>query len=159
VSPRVLRHKPMSTATRSSYHAVMLATLFRPRFAVLAVLVVVTCVAAAWPSSRCERRRLSLQQSVLLADGYYRTGHFTAAERTLRDAAAHEPDPKAEELHVVASFYGQLRHSLVLSTREPSMATLHHLDQAIQFDGMLGGAYTEQLERRRHRVISAIGPE
>jgi hypothetical protein len=153
----------MSTFTQSSYHGAMLATSFRPRFAVLSVLVVATLAIAAWPRGRagceCPHRRMSLPQSVALAEAHYRAGDFLNAKYTLQRAAAGQPIEKAEELHVIASFYEQLWQADTLAQAAVSSEGLWLFDRAIQFDGMLGGAHTQRLETQRHRLIATVGPQ
>lgn len=140
----------------------MLATSFRPRFAVLSVLVAVTLALAAWPRAghRCQRARPSLHTSIAQSRVLYREGDFARAAHTLQQAAADQPIEVASELHVVATFYRQLGHALAAALesakRGPSSTTLHHLDQALQFDGMLGGVFRSDLIALRRDAYLAI---
>lgn len=144
----------------------MHAVGYRPRSSVL-VLGLVTLIAFGavarehiTPRRSCQRAaKAPIAQTRALADRLYREHRFEDAARILQLGAAREPVKLREELYVIASFYRQLDVSYAHRSDPPSLDTVAHLDWALQFDAMLGGAHAHELEQRRHRVISALGPE
>jgi hypothetical protein len=151
----------------------MHAVSYRPHCLVLALVTLGLLVATGLRPSRhrsCSYKKARIAKqlecphtraySVQLADAWYRGKRFDAAEQTLRDAAKCEQVKVAEELQTIASFYHQLGFSYrsALETTSASEA-IRHLDWAIQFDAMLGGAHADELSLRRNRNYAAVGPQ
>jgi hypothetical protein len=107
---------------------------------------------------RCDHS-LTTAESRAYADDLYRDHRFESAECVLRVAAEREEPAIREQLHVIASFYHQLGHSFALGFDGPYRDQLMHLDWAIQYDAMLGGAHGEELSVAKHRALTAVGPE
>ncbi|MBA2544050.1 MAG: hypothetical protein H0V17_30685 [Deltaproteobacteria bacterium] len=143
----------------------MHAVGYRPRslFLVLGLVTLIALGAFArehvTPRRSCQRAQAPIANTRALADRLYREHRFEDAARILQLGADREPVKLREELYVIASFYRQLDVSYAHRSDRPSLDLVTHLDWALQFDAILGGAHTRELEQRRHRVISTIGPE
>jgi hypothetical protein len=139
----------------------VIATSARPRFLVPIVLLALSGIGLV-RHSHCHWRGHATAIVTLreLADQQYRAKEFAAAENTIRVAAGYARHDVATQLHVIASFYHQLGHSYPLAmVARPTSESFAQLEWAIEYDAMLGGAFTDELQRKRMHDLATVGPE